>query len=35
MLIDTLLPIVSNSNGEGILHLRELSLTILSNLCKD
>lgn len=34
-LFDTLLPVINNSKAEGVLNLRELSLNILSNLCKE
>jgi len=34
-LFDTLLPVINNSKVEGVLNLRELSLNILSNLCKE
>ena len=35
ILFDTLLPIVSNSQAVGILNIKELSINILSHLCKD
>jgi len=34
-LFDTLLPVINNSKAEGVLNLREFSLNILSNLCKE
>lgn len=34
-LFDTLLPVINNSKAEGVLNLREMSLNILSNLCKE
>jgi len=35
ILFDTLLPVINNSQAAGTLNLRELSLNILSHLCKD
>jgi len=35
MLIETLIGVVADSKAEGSLQLRELSLNILSGICKD